>query len=419
GSRPYIGGSQGNSVLELALGYNGLGRLTGDEVGSVGGGGGANGGRWGETGILRMFNDSYGGQASWLLPAALILLAVGLWATRRRKRTDPLRAGFVLWGGWLLTTALVFSLMQGIIHEYYTVALAPAIGALIGAGAVLLWRVRRLPWARVVTAVTLAVTGWWAYVLLGRATTFLPWLRWTVLIGALAVACAMLASRLVPRWTQRTVALAGLVIALAGPAAFGFQTAATAYGGAIVTAGPASANGRGGPGGTPPGGLQRQAGQNPDGAVRPDGSTSQTPLSGAGQAPPGGAAMGGQRGGAGGLLTATTPNEQLKTVLSADADRYTWVLATVGANNAAGYQLALQRPVMAIGGFNGSDDAPSLAQFQQWVGEGKVHYFLGGGGFQANGGSNVSRQIAAWVAANFQAQTVGGIALYDLTAGAQ
>jgi 4-amino-4-deoxy-L-arabinose transferase-like glycosyltransferase len=197
-SRPYIGGSQSNSVIELTLGYNGFGRLTGDEVGSVGGGGFAGGpggvqggGRWGEAGLLRMFNDSYGGQASWLIPAALVLMIAGLWITWRRPRADMYRAGFVLWGGWLLTTALTFSLMQGIIHEYYTVALAPAIGALTGGGGVLLWRVRRLVWAQVAFAGTVALTGWWAFVLLGRSPSFMPWLRWTVLIGGLVVACAL------------------------------------------------------------------------------------------------------------------------------------------------------------------------------------------------------------------------------------
>src|SRR6201991_2541985 len=91
--RPYIGGSQNNSLLELALGYNGLGRLSGDETGSVGGGGGGGGGMWGETGLLRMFAAGQGGQISWLMPAALILLAVGLVVTVRRGGTDPPRGG--------------------------------------------------------------------------------------------------------------------------------------------------------------------------------------------------------------------------------------------------------------------------------------------------------------------------------------
>src|SRR4029079_2621472 len=77
-ARPYVGGSQDNSVLSLIFGYNGFGRLTGNEIGSVGGGGGNGGGMWGETGWLRLFNSEFGGQASWLLPAALILLIAAL-----------------------------------------------------------------------------------------------------------------------------------------------------------------------------------------------------------------------------------------------------------------------------------------------------------------------------------------------------
>ena len=79
-SRPYIGGSQTNSILELTLGYNGFGRLTGDEAGSVGGGGG---GGWGQTGLLRLFGSDIGGQVAWLLPAALVLVGAALWFTRR------------------------------------------------------------------------------------------------------------------------------------------------------------------------------------------------------------------------------------------------------------------------------------------------------------------------------------------------
>ncbi len=111
-SRPYIGGSQDNSILELTLGYNGFGRLTGNEVGSVGGGGG-NGGMWGETGLGRLLSDEIGGQIGWLLPTALLLLAAGLWFTRRAVRTDAVRASLVVWGGWLVVTAATFSFMAG------------------------------------------------------------------------------------------------------------------------------------------------------------------------------------------------------------------------------------------------------------------------------------------------------------------
>ena len=86
-SRPYIGGSQHNSVLELIFGYNGFGRLTGNETGSVGGGGGQTG-MWGPTGITRMFGAEFGTQISWLLPAALILLVAGIVWRGTRPRTD-------------------------------------------------------------------------------------------------------------------------------------------------------------------------------------------------------------------------------------------------------------------------------------------------------------------------------------------
>jgi 4-amino-4-deoxy-L-arabinose transferase-like glycosyltransferase len=92
-----------------------------------------------------MFDASVGGQVSWLIPTALILLVVGLVLRGRCPRTDLRRAAYLVWGGWLVVTMLVFSLMAGIFHEYYTVALAPAIGALVGMGAVEAWERRTSP----------------------------------------------------------------------------------------------------------------------------------------------------------------------------------------------------------------------------------------------------------------------------------
>jgi hypothetical protein len=124
---------------------------------------------------------------------------------------------------------------------------------------------------------------------------------------------------------------------------------------------------------------------------------------------------------AGGLLDGSTPGEAVTETLLADADDFTWVAAAVGANSAAGYQLATERPVMAIGGFNGSDPAPTLAQFQALVAAGEIHYFISGGqGFGGGqmGGSASSSQIADWVAQTFTATTVDSVTLYDLTAPA-
>jgi 4-amino-4-deoxy-L-arabinose transferase-like glycosyltransferase len=413
-SRPYIGGSQHNSVLELIFGYNGFGRLTGNETGSVGGGGGQ-AGRWGPTGLTRMFGAEFGTQISWLLPAALILLVAGIVWRGTRARTDRVRAAFILWGGWLLVTALVFSLGKGIIHQYYAIALAPAIGALVGMGAGMLWKRRADVNARVVLALTVAATAIWSYVLLGRTPNWNPWLRGPLLLAGLLVAGVLLAAHLIHGRALVALAVAGILVLLAAPAAYTLDTVNTPHTGAIPTAGPAGAStmGFGGPGGGPGafGGRFPGAG----------GGTGQFPGGFAGGPAAGGTAN--RAGGAGGLLNGSEPDAALTALLERDAGSYTWVAATVGANEAAGYQLATDDPVMAIGGFNGTDPAPTLAQFQQYVRDRKIHWFIarggfGGGGFGPGGGAGTSSAISSWVSANFTSQTVGGVTVYDLTSSA-
>ena len=406
GLRPYVGGSQTNSVLELMLGYNGLGRLTGDETGSVGG---APGGGWGQPGWDRMFGAEVGDEVAWLLPAAMLLLAAGLWLTRRAPRTDHARAAFALWGGWLLGTGLVFSFMQGIFHAYYAVALTPAIAALVGTGTAALWQLRRHAWtAAAALAATCAVTAVWSWALLARSPDFQPWLRGAVLAAGLAAAAGLLAGRHLPSRAATATAAVGLIAALAGPAAYALDTAATPHTGAIPSAGPAVVGGRTGPG-------QAVGGNRWRGTPPPGGVPGGAPPPGAPGAGGAGTAPGRADGGMGGLLNGSSPGAQLVALLERDASSYTWVAAAVGANNAAGYQLATGEPVMPIGGFNGSDPFPTLAQFQQDVREGKIHYFLGGGGMPGDGGSSTSQQIAAWVADNFTAATVGGTVAYDLS----
>jgi hypothetical protein len=412
-SRPYIGGSQDNSILNLIFGYNGFGRLTGNEAGSVvGGGGPGNAGQWGPTGISRLFNAEMGTQISWLLPAALCFGVATLWLGRRAQRTDVKRAAILVWGSWLVVTGLVLSYAQGIIHPYYMIVLAPPIAALFGIGVTWTWARRELLAARVALAVAIGSTAVWAYVLLDRTPTWQPWLRPLVLGAGLAAAGLAL---LPPsaRLTRIAVVLA-VASALAAPAAYAVQTAATAQGGALPTAGPAGAStgarggGRGGFGG---GGRFGGGGfAPPGGGVAPPG--------GGGFVRPGGGGGGfGGRGGLGGLLNSSAPSAALVALLQQNAGNYTWVAAAVGANSAAGVQLAVGQPVMAIGGFNGTDPAPTLAQFQSFVAGGKIHYFLAGGG--RGGASSTGSAISAWVTANFKSTTVGGMTVYDLTAPAQ
>ncbi|MBX3285365.1 MAG: glycosyltransferase family 39 protein, partial [Actinobacteria bacterium] len=181
-SRPYIGGSQTNSILELTLGYNGLGRLTGNETGSVGGGGGGNGtGMWGATGWNRLFNSDFGTQAGWLIPTAVLLLVAGLALRWKAPRVDRARTALLLWGGWLVATAAAFSFGKGIIHAYYTVALAPAIGAVVAIGVLPWWQRRDQLWGRLVLAGSLALTTTFSYHLLHRTPDWAPLLQQVVL----------------------------------------------------------------------------------------------------------------------------------------------------------------------------------------------------------------------------------------------
>ncbi|MBP1160652.1 glycosyltransferase family 39 protein [Rhodococcus sp. PvR099] len=446
-SRPWIGGSQDNSILELTLGYNGLGRLSGNERGSVTPGqgpgpgteaagmppfvelpGGGPGGMWGSTGITRMFDLEQGGQIAWLIPAALILGMLGIVLCGRSARVDPRRAAFVLFGSWLVVTGLVFSFMAGIFHSYYTVAMAPQVGALVGAGAVLAWRRRADWWVRVVLAGTLAASAAWAWELLGRSSSFLPWLRWTVLVVGALAAVALLWPRLSGR-VAAAAAVAGMLTGLAGPAAYAADTIGTPHGGALPTAGP-SARGL-------PFDLGEYAGAGwmivQDGKVMvgppqtgaapgtpgtgpaPGGPAGNPPGGRAGKRPGGPEQMSGG-GPGGGLLNGSEPSADMTELLEQDADRYTWVAATVGSNSASGYQLATGDPVMPIGGFNGSDPSPSLAQFQQYVAEGRIHYFIGGGGMGPGDSGGSGAQISEWVAQTFAATTVDGATMYDLTA---
>ncbi|WP_019143422.1 ArnT family glycosyltransferase [Aeromicrobium massiliense] len=411
-ARPWIGGSQTNSFLELTFGYNGFGRLTGEETGSVGGGGG---GGWGETGLLRMFGSDVAGQVAWLLPAAGILLVAALWLTLRRAglragRTSPVTASLVLWGLWLGVTALTFSLMAGIFHAYYTVALAPAVAALVGTGLWVLWTQRTSLGATFAAAVTVAFSSAYAFTLLGRTPDFAPWLRWVVVVVGLAAAALLLLHRLLPARAAAAVAIAAVIAVLAGPSAYALETAATPHTGSIPSAGPSGGADPGGRAGGP-GGMPGRTGDGQPG-THPGGATGTAP--GIGTAP--GGATGTGRGG--GLLDGSEPTAALTALLAEDADSYTWVAAAVGSNSASGYQLATQEPVMPIGGFNGTDPSPTLAEFQQLVADGEIHWFIGGGGGGMRaGGSGTSEQISSWVEETFASRTVDGVTLYDLSEG--
>lgn len=445
-NRPYVGGSTTNSFFDLTFGYNGLGRIFGNttgvtteataDAGAITGPGGIPAGGGGmfssNVGLARMFSGDLGGHISWLIPAALILGVAGLWVVGRAPRTDIRRAALLAWGTTLVVTGLTFSVMDGIFHQYYTVALAPAIGALVGIGGWLVWTRRSERWALPMLAGTSLVTTGWAVIVLTRSPDWNPWLRWVVLFVGVAGAVGLLMGRRFGPVAVRTGVGLALIAALAGPTAWTILTVLTPHVGGAVTTGPAVAgsNSLGGmPSGQQPGAFgDPPSGQADDGAgtrsdVPPGGSAGTAPggragtLPGSGQGPGGANTMPGRESAA--------ASEAVIAALRENADDFTWVAATTGSENAASYQLPTERSVMPIGGFSGGDPSPTLEQFQDYVARGQIHYFIasspggpGGRGGPTPGGGDEgsSRSISTWVTENFTAQTVDGVTMYDLTA---
>jgi 4-amino-4-deoxy-L-arabinose transferase-like glycosyltransferase len=390
--RPYIGGSTNNSTLDLLLGYDGLSRIFGFLRGRFGidaGGGGVDGGGGGAgfggtPGLFRLFNSEFIGQISWLIPFAVVALLAGLVIHARANRTDPARAGYLLWGGWFLVTAGVFSYMSGIIHPYYTVALAPAIAALVGAGTVDLWRLRsRSILGGIGLALAVLVTAFWGARVLATTPTFASGLGTVALVGAFGAAAALVVpARILRGGVTRVAAVVGLAAILAGPVAYSLDTVASASTGAIPSAGPTVVGTFGGPGG---------------GFGRGDGAL--------------------VRGGGPGQ--ATTASASLIEYLVANKGTATWIVAVSGAQEAGSIELASGEAVMAMGGFSGSDPAPTLAQLREYVRSGQLRFVLvGGAGGPGGGFGGGSSAIASWVAANGTAVNIGSGfgTLYDLAA---
>ncbi|WP_433685974.1 hypothetical protein [Nocardia sp. CA-119907] len=316
----------------------------------------------GDKGIMRLLTGSAATEIAWLLPAALIGFLAVLWCTRRRPRTDPMRAGLLVWGGWLLVSGLVFSYMSGVFHEYYTVALAPAAAAVAAIALPELWTRRtRLPALATLAAMAVATYGW-SFYLLNRTPGWLPWLRVMLVIGTCAVAVAVPIVRLRPRLTS-VIATAAVLLGLLGTTAYTLGTLPVTHSGGIVRSGPTTGNSR--------------------------------------------------------LGADSTANTELTELLRHAGTR--WSAATPGASNAALLELSSGTSVIGIGGFMRGDPAPTLEQFQHYVAEGDVRYFVDpdvgdpdAGMFAMGGPGTANDQITAWVKSAFTPITVGKAMVYDL-----
>jgi 4-amino-4-deoxy-L-arabinose transferase-like glycosyltransferase len=407
GSKPFIGGSTTGSPLDLIFGYDGLGRIFGGS--GPGGGAGGGGGFSGEVGPLRLFNSEMFGEIAWFIPLSILSLVVGLYRRRWAARTDRALAGYLMWGSWLVVTAIVFSYMSGVIHSYYAVALAPAIAALVGAGIVELWGSHVRVWlGGVAVAIACLGTTWFGATLLDRTPTFAVGLGPVAIVvaaSALAVLAAASFPRLASRPAIKRVALAaagvGVLATLLAPAAYALDTTGAAYGGGDPHPGPGTATGFGSPGGLgglgPIGGLGGNAGAGASGQI-------------AGGLP-----------GDGGGLGGNSSDSALLSYLVTNRGSASWIVAANSAQEAGSIELATGLPVMAMGGFTGSDPAPTLDQLKSYIASGKLRFVLasggiGGGGF---GGGADSSSRTTWVTSTCKAVNYGGSAsLYDCASAA-
>jgi 4-amino-4-deoxy-L-arabinose transferase-like glycosyltransferase len=302
---------------------------------------------------------------------------------RRLALTSAQWTPVLIWGGWLLVTAIVFSYAQGIIHPYYTVALAPAIGAVIGILVSRLWSERSVAGLRLLAG-CVAVTVVWTVALLNRTPMWQPWMRAAIVAGGLAAVALWIGRR--PRLSSVAAGL-GIVVSLMAPVAYSVNAARAAHDGAIPIAGPAIV-------------LSVTHVDAPAPAANARASVPVVDPS----------VMGG-------MLRISRPSRAAVEALLENADAYPWVAATPGGNNAAGLELATRRAVIGLGGFNATDPSPTLEQFQRMVAQRKVHFFVADDTFPYPVTDEPpADQIAAWVEQNFPHVSYGKIQIYDLTA---
>jgi 4-amino-4-deoxy-L-arabinose transferase-like glycosyltransferase len=368
--RPYVGSTQNNSEISLAIGYNGVSRLLGNSTGGGGavGGGGGGAGSFGTgiPGVLRLFEAQLGSQIAWLLPFALLALVALAWQRKWRFREDQQQQAMLLWGGWLLTMGVFFS-VAGFFHQYYLTVMAPSICALFGIGVVVMWNdYRRRGWRGWLLPIALILTAAEQIYIISAEPAWGTWLIPVIAVMCSVAALTLLIARLVP----------GLVRPRRGP---GLLKAAVVVGliGLMLTPFIWSA--------AP--GVQNVAQNLP--SAGPSGE-----------------------GGFGGGSQSNTTDAALIKYLEVNQGGTKYLVATSSSNSADAIILETNKPVMALGGFSGSDPILTTAQLQALIKNGTVRYFLlgssGGGGTGARAGGFNINDLPARIREQINAQGGNG-----------
>ncbi len=439
--RPYVGSTQNNSELSLAFGYNGLNRL---HLGGIGNGGryaGANGTtraagqpsqnggtgsiqnasneleqalgngfRSGAGGPLSLLGSSMGGQIGWLLPFALLAILALVWQRRLRLQRDRQQLALVLWGFWLVTMAIFFT-VDGSFHQYYLTEMAPGLSAMVGIGLVVMWKDYRAEgWRGWLLPIALLLTAAaQIYILMNYPS----WSRWmSPLIGILAVLAvvALVIFRIRPRLSLSTSALriatvavsVGLLALLIAPTIWAGYSVLHNVESSDPTAGPTSTGGfggnaYGGGNGTNRGGQGNEFARNGDSTTRNANAFA--------------SAFGGG---------SSKANPALVSYLESHQGSDKFLVATTNASTAEPIILSTNKPVMAMGGFSGSDPILTTSSLQTLIQNGTVRFFLINsarttqdsadrlpegfrGGYGGFGGYGQSSALSSWVSSHCSA----------------
>lgn len=376
-NRPFVGGSITNSVLELSIGYNGIDRLipNNDEavatmvpakfrqVAS-------------DAGLARLLNANYGQEIAWLLFAVLFASLVILASWRALPPARGVRATAFLAIYWFLTTYLMLCFMGNQIHTYYTAALAPALALVLGISVDVLYENRHNWRFRLWTCLSLVIASLTSWMLLGSTWGWPDWLPGLVLVTGL-LAATLLATR-PPSWRISAIAcILAVGSLLTGPVLTSAYSSLVPHNGSNPVSGLLSRN---------PGSINQF-------------------LSELKQS---------RSGGAYEIAFGRDPDDAVVAKLR-QGSTCKWTAATYASQTAARLQLALDAPVMPLGGFAGIDPSPKLDRFISLVDSGEICFFIDQEGYLSIQTEEVNiNQLSDWVSKNYKSENVNGHTIYDL-----
>lgn len=375
--RPYVGGSPSNSVLQLTLEYNGIQRIAGTDS--------AAGAQQlpsqfravdSDAGLFRLLNANYNQEASWLLFAALLALALLAITWRKHQGTRAIRSLTLLSGLWLLTTFLLLCFMGNQIHTYYTAALTPPLALVLGIALDALVMMASSSLARIIGAV-IALTGLLtSWLIIGGTVAWPDWLP-TTLLGVGIASVSALVIRPPNRTLEITASLLLGASLLCGPVITSVHNVTVAFNGSNPVSG----------------GLTK----NPTGISHLLESLRRNDLPWAHD-----------------IAFGRVPDAALVDAL-AGTRGCTWAAASYASQTAARLQLESGRPVMPVGGFAGSDPSPTLDEFKDKVAAGEICFLVQQEAFiEVQATESESSAISTWVENTFPKETIGGTTVYRL-----